>query len=95
MQSDLVGSEACLEEPGLRLEAVGLHWLSTQLLNTREGLLELLKPVLAARVVCNPLQLLAQCPPETCTLNVCTQTRQLDDTKTMTEQLCSSEAWCG
>ena len=45
MWSDLVRGEACLEKPGLRLEAIGLHGLCTQLLHTREGLLELLKPV--------------------------------------------------
>ena len=73
MQSDLIGGETCLEEPGLCLEAIGLHGLRTQLLNTSEGLLELLKPVLAAGVVCNPLQLPVQCPPETDIISVCTQ----------------------
>ena len=70
VMSDLVCCEACLEKPGLRLEAVGLHRLCTQLLNTREGILELLKPVLTARVVCHPLQLLVQGSPADSTYSV-------------------------
>ena len=78
MQSDLIRGEACLEEPGLRLVAIGLHGLRTQLLNTREGLFELVKPVLAARIVCNPLQLPVQCPPETYFINAWAQSIQQD-----------------
>lgn len=61
--SHLIRSEASLEKPGLRLEAICLQGFCTQLLHSRESLLKFLKLVLTPRVVRHSLQLLVQGSP--------------------------------